>query len=48
MKMLTFVASPFEVLDGADLTGLAGLGLAHCARGGALAHLVTVLGHKGL
>ena len=47
MKTRTFEAVPLEVADGADLVGGAGLGLAHCARGGALARLVAALRHKG-
>ena len=44
----TFEAVPLEVADSADLARQAALGPAHGAGGGALARLVTVLGHKGL
>lgn len=42
----TFVAVTFEVVDGADVTVLAGLGLAHSAGAGAFTGLRAVLCHK--
>lgn len=42
----TFVAVPFEVKDGADVTVLAGLGLTHSSCARAFTGLSTVLGDK--
>lgn len=48
MKTHTSVAVPFEVVDGADVVVLAGLGLAHSACAHAFTGLRTVLSHKFL
>lgn len=42
----TFVTVPFEIIDGADITVLAGRGLTHSAGACAFTGLRTVLSHK--